>query len=101
MSGINAIDWKRGDVDGFAVKPRKSEGVWDQFSGMLTQQIKETERMRTESNELNQKALLGNAGVSLHEAQIATARTELHTRFMIEVRNKALEAYKQVMSMPV
>ena len=79
----------------------KGVGAWDQFANMLTDQIKETESMRAESKELTKKALLGNAGVSLHEAQIASARTEVQTRFMVEVRNKALEAYKQVMSMPI
>ena len=75
-------------------------GAWETFSTMLAQQVKETDRLQKESKDLTERALLGNAGVSLHEAQIAGSEAELHLRLLLQVRNKALEVYHEVMTMP-
>lgn len=75
-------------------------GAWETFSTMLAQQIKETDRLQKESKDLTDRALLGNAGVSLHEAQIASSEAELHLRLLLQVRNKALEVYHEVITMP-
>ncbi|GAB0056021.1 Flagellar hook-basal body complex protein FliE [Candidatus Magnetaquicoccaceae bacterium FCR-1] len=75
-------------------------GHWEDFSVTLARQIKETDRLGKEAKELSEKALLGNAGVSIHEAQIAGSKAELHMRLLMQVRNKALEVYREVMSMP-
>ena len=75
-------------------------GAWETFSSMLAQQVKETDRLQKESKDLTQRALLGNAGVSLHEAQIANSEAELHLRLLLQVRNKALDVYHEIMTMP-
>ncbi|MBF0161206.1 MAG: flagellar hook-basal body complex protein FliE [Magnetococcales bacterium] len=75
-------------------------GAWETFSGMLAQQIKETDRLQKESKDLTERALLGNAGVSLHEAQVASSEAELHLRLLLQVRNKALEVYHEIITMP-
>ncbi len=38
---------------------------------------------------------------NLHEAMLAMTQTELSFNFMVQVRNKALEAYQEIMRMPV
>ncbi|MBF0096061.1 MAG: flagellar hook-basal body complex protein FliE [Magnetococcales bacterium] len=75
-------------------------GAWETFSTVLAQQVKETDRLQKESKDLTERALLGNAGVSLHEAQIAASEAELHLRLLLQVRNKALEVYHEIMTMP-
>ncbi|MBF0461500.1 MAG: flagellar hook-basal body complex protein FliE [Magnetococcales bacterium] len=75
-------------------------GAWETFSSLLAQQIKETDRLQKESKDLTQRAQLGNAGVSLHDAQIANAEADLHLRLLLQVRNKALDVYQQIMTMP-
>lgn len=74
-------------------------GAWEDFSVMLTRQIKETDRLQKEAKDKTERALLGNAGVSIHEAQIASSEAELHLRLLLQVRNKALETYRDVMTM--
>ncbi|MBF0145776.1 MAG: flagellar hook-basal body complex protein FliE [Magnetococcales bacterium] len=74
---------------------------WEEFSVLLGNQIKETDRMEKRAKDLSERALLGNAGVSIHEAQIASSEAELHMRLLLQVRNKGLEVYREVMSMPV
>jgi flagellar hook-basal body complex protein FliE len=74
-------------------------GAWEDFSVTLAKQIKETDRLQKEAKDLGRKALLGNAGVTIHEAQIASSQAELHLRLLLQVRNKAVEVYREVMSM--
>ncbi|MBF0447749.1 MAG: flagellar hook-basal body complex protein FliE [Magnetococcales bacterium] len=74
-------------------------GAWEDFSVTLARQIKETDRLHKEAKDMGRKALLGNAGVSIHEAQIASSQAELHLRLLLQVRNKAVEVYREVMSM--
>ncbi|MBF0455755.1 MAG: flagellar hook-basal body complex protein FliE [Magnetococcales bacterium] len=74
-------------------------GAWEDFSVTLAKQIKETDRLQKEAKDLGRRALLGNAGVSIHEAQIASSQAELHLRLLLQVRNKAVEVYREVMSM--
>ncbi|MEG3638740.1 flagellar hook-basal body complex protein FliE [Magnetococcus sp. PR-3] len=79
----------------------KAAGPWESFSTLLSQQIKETQRLEKKAKVMGQKAMLGNAGVSLHEAQIAGSTAELHMQLLVQTRNKAVEVYKEIMNMPV
>lgn len=86
------------------IAPASSQATdsrWDGFANMLTEQMSETNRMQLEAADLTQKAALGNAGVSLHDAQIASSQADLSLRMMVQVRNRAVEAYKEIMNMPV
>jgi flagellar hook-basal body complex protein FliE len=74
-------------------------GIWEDFSTTLATQIKETDRLQKEAKDMGQRALLGNAGVTIHEAQVASSQAELHMRLLLQVRNKAVEVYREVMSM--
>lgn len=83
------------------LKPDATKGnKWEDFSTILADQIKETDRMQKEAKDMGQRALLGNAGVSIHEAQVASAKAELHMRLLMQVRNKAIEVYREIITMP-
>ncbi|ABK42795.1 flagellar hook-basal body complex subunit FliE [Magnetococcus marinus MC-1] len=86
---------------GMSLSSTKAGGPWESFSTLLSQQIKETQQLEKKARVLGEKAMLGNAGVSLHEAQIAGATAELHMQLLVQTRNKAVEVYKEVMNMPV
>ncbi len=74
-------------------------GAWEDFSVTLARQIRETDRLQKHAKDMGRRALLGNAGVTIHEAQIASSQAELHLRLLLQVRNKAVEVYREVMSM--
>ncbi|MBF0143667.1 MAG: flagellar hook-basal body complex protein FliE [Magnetococcales bacterium] len=98
-----AIEGIRGTLSslGSAAKASgaKGGGGWEDFSTMLGEQIRETDRLNREAQELSEKALMGNMGVDIHEAQIAGSKAELHLRLLMQVRNKAVEVYREVMGM--
>ncbi len=80
--------------------PRKSaessnEGV---FTGMLQaaqQQIKATETAAQQSV----VGLLSGQGVDVHDAMIATQKADITFELALQVRNKAVAAYQQMMGM--
>jgi flagellar hook-basal body complex protein FliE len=61
--------------------------------------------MVAETNDLSSKAqqavtgLLSGSGVDVHEALIATQKADIAFELALEVRNKAVGAYQQMMSM--
>jgi len=61
--------------------------------------------MVTETSDLSQKAqqavsgLLSGSGVDVHEAMIATQKSDIAFELALQVRNKAVGAYQQMMSM--
>lgn len=68
------------------------------FAGVFQGLVKET-------GELNQKAqqavtgLLSGTGVDVHEAMIATQKADIAFELALQVRNKAVGAYQQMMAM--
>ena len=61
--------------------------------------------MVAETNNLNQKAsdavmgLLSGTGVDVHEAMIASQKADIAFELALQVRNKAVGAYQQMMGM--
>ena len=61
--------------------------------------------MVSETGELNKKAqdavsgVLSGSGVDVHEAMIATQKSDIAFELALQVRNKAVGAYQQMMSM--
>jgi flagellar hook-basal body complex protein FliE len=68
------------------------------FSGVLQSLVAQT-------TSLDQKAqqavtgLLNGSGVEVHEAMIATQKSDMAFELALQVRNKAVGAYQQMMSM--
>ena len=68
------------------------------FAGMLQTMIQQT-------SVLNQKAsqavtgLLNGSGVEIHDAMIATQKADMAFELALQVRNKAVGAYQQMMGM--
>ena len=58
-----------------------------------------------QTNTLDQKAqtavtgLLNGSGVEVHEAMIATQKSDMAFELALQVRNKAVGAYQQMMAM--
>lgn len=68
------------------------------FSELLTGAVGEVGRLEEEA----QKATVGlmtGSGVDVHQAMIATEKASMAFELSLAVRNKAVQAYQQVMSM--
>lgn len=69
------------------------------FADSLKQLITSTEQAETTANETVASMLQGDAEV--HDAMIALQRADLSLQFTVQVRNKLVQAYNEIMRMPV
>ena len=68
------------------------------FADLLTDSLGEVSRLEDQA----QKAVSGlmtGSGVDVHQAMIATQKASMAFELALAVRNKAVQAYQQVMSM--
>lgn len=71
------------------------------FSEMLKQAIDNVNGLQQNTSDLRNRFEMGDQDVSLGDVMIASNKSSLAFDATIQVRNKMVEAYKEVMSMPV
>jgi flagellar hook-basal body complex protein FliE len=82
-----------------------NQGATGQKSGMsftdhLKQGIEEVNAKSVTSDKMNVELATGRNG-NIHDAMLAATQAELSFNLMVQLRNKALEAYSEIMRMPV
>jgi flagellar hook-basal body complex protein FliE len=70
------------------------------FGDMLKQSMNEVHRLQTEANQAITDLSTGQAQ-NLHSTLVALEKADISFRLMMQVRNKILEAYREVMRMQV
>lgn len=71
------------------------------FSDLLQQAVNNVNDLQSTSGELKNAVEMGDRSVSLAEAMIASQKAGVAFEATVQVRNKLVDAYKQIMSMPV
>ena len=93
MNNIN--DLRLNTLSNNGTKNTQSSNIGDEFAKMLKNEI----------NDLNTTQEVGEAAMTdiatgqvkdLHQAAIAINKAESSMKFMLEVRNKAINAYKEI-----
>ncbi|RLB94793.1 MAG: flagellar hook-basal body complex protein FliE [Deltaproteobacteria bacterium] len=70
------------------------------FGKLLTNKIEEINKLKLDADDAITKVEFSDSG-SIHEAIIAMEKASISFKTMLEVRNKMLEAYQEVMRMQV
>jgi flagellar hook-basal body complex protein FliE len=70
------------------------------FGQVLRDSLAEVNRLQQEADTAVESLATGK-GLSLHETMIALEKADLSFRLMMQVRNKIVEAYREIMSMQV
>lgn len=70
------------------------------FIDVLKESIKETNEAQKTADKMAVEVASGKSE-NLHETMLAMTQSELAFDLMVQVRNRALEAYNEVMRMPV
>ncbi len=76
-------------------KPKKIS-----FADMLNKSLNEVNQLLIESQDLNERLALGQVE-NVHQVIIATQKAELAMQFTMQIRNKILDAYNEIMRMPL
>jgi flagellar hook-basal body complex protein FliE len=77
--------------------PAKPQGA---FGDMLKQAVTEINQLQNNADKAITGVQLGQSG-SIHEAMIALEKADISFRAMMQVRNKILDAYQEIMRMQV
>lgn len=70
------------------------------FSAFLKDSIEKVNQTQIESDKLTEKLISGQ-DVDLHQVMIAAQKASITTQLTLEIRNKAVEAYQEMMRMQV
>lgn len=68
------------------------------FGGVLQSLVEQTSQLDKQA-QTAVTGLLNGSGVEVHEAMIATQKSDMAFELALQVRNKAVGAYQQMMSM--
>lgn len=70
------------------------------FSDFLKDAISKVNDLQLQAEEINQKFVTGEIQ-DIHSVMIASEKAELSLQFTLAVRNKILDAYNEIMRMPI
>jgi flagellar hook-basal body complex protein FliE len=76
----------------------KAAGAGEEFHNLLSQSISAVEQKRTAADAAVNRFLTGDTE-ELHTAALAGQRAELSLELFLQVRNKVVSAYQEVMRM--
>jgi flagellar hook-basal body complex protein FliE len=68
------------------------------FAGMFQSMVEQTSALDTKASQAV-TGLLSGQGVDIHDAMIATEKADMAFELALQVRNKAVGAYQQMMGM--
>ena len=95
ISGISSLSQIKTDV----AAPSGNDGG-NSFKNILNNAIGEVESTRSDAAKSVEQFLSGN-GEDLHSTILATQRAELEFQMFMQVRNKVVSAYQEIMKMPM
>jgi flagellar hook-basal body complex protein FliE len=95
---IAAIHKTTGLTGSPAVLPEKPAP--STFAAFLQEAVADVNRLQQEADAAVQQYTVGNAQ-NLHDVMIAAEKADISLRLLMQVRNKAIEAYQEIMRMQI
>lgn len=95
------------DVDTIGINGTSSNSVSkinessSNFGDMLTNALKGVNELQQESGDKKRAFEMGDSNVTLADVMIASSKSGIALDATVQIRNKFVEAYKEIMSMPV
>ena len=96
-AGLNAVGAALGR-GGAVSSPAASTPATTPFSGVFQAMVDQTTKLNTQASQAV-TGLLNGQGVEIHDAMIATQKADMAFELALQVRNKAVAAYQQMMGM--
>ncbi len=81
--------------------PATAQQVSADFSNLLSDALKTVNHLQGQSSELATRFDQGDRSVSLSDVMIARNKSSVAFEATVQVRNKMVQAYKELMNMPV
>jgi len=98
----NAVDVDAMNVSGIAGNSvGKINESSSNFGNMLEDALQSVNALQSEAGDKKRAFEMGDTNVTLGEVMIASSKSGIALDATVQVRNKFVEAYKEIMSMPV
>ncbi|MBC7544551.1 MAG: flagellar hook-basal body complex protein FliE [Candidatus Sericytochromatia bacterium] len=99
------MDFKIGESAGLSLLPVGAAGAGGaaksgNFTEFFNNTIAELNQLNQNSQQLQQR-FVANGDVELQDVMIAGNETEMAMKLTMQIRNKMLEAYREILRMPV
>lgn len=88
----------RGNAEAISAEPVNGEKG---FSNILKSALDEVSELQSQSSDLKTRFTLGDPNVSLVDTMVASQKAGLALDATIQVRNKLVQAYQDIMNMPI
>jgi flagellar hook-basal body complex protein FliE len=88
------------NVTGNTYKNKTSSEIQQSFAKYLNNAIEKVNELQIHSDQLTEKLATGQ-NVDLHHVMIAAEKASITLQTTIEIRNKVIEAYQEIMRMQV
>ncbi|MHB1392426.1 MAG: flagellar hook-basal body complex protein FliE [Clostridia bacterium] len=75
-----------------------SEGA--SFADFLNNAVSDVNKLQVDSERLNEALAIGKTD-NIHQVMIAAEKAEIALQFTMQIRNKILDAYQEIMRMPI
>jgi flagellar hook-basal body complex protein FliE len=99
VSGISsAVTGAASALTGSAAAGAGGADAATPFSGILQSMVEQTSELDAKASQAV-TGLLSGQGVEIHDAMIATEKADMAFELALQVRNKAVGAYQQMMAM--
>ncbi|WP_298768895.1 flagellar hook-basal body complex protein FliE [uncultured Shewanella sp.] len=93
------------EIEKASVLPNMTQSVQNtagsDFGQLLTQAIGNVNSLQSNAGQMSKKLDMGDPSVTLTDTVIAREKAGVAFEATVQVRNKLVDAYKEIMSMPV
>lgn len=93
-------------IAGQDIQPKQAlntaqEGTATSFSNMFSQALNQVNEMQQTASGLQESYIRGDGNVDITRVMVASQKASIGFQAVVQVRNKLVDAYKDVMNMPV
>ena len=82
---------------GYEIKPVNENKTDEGFGEFIKGAIEKVDNVESKADQSVQELMMGKTGI--HETMIALQKADISLRFLLQVRNKAMDAYREIMRM--
>ncbi|MFN7834483.1 MAG: flagellar hook-basal body complex protein FliE [Burkholderiaceae bacterium] len=90
-----------GAANPFTAKAKSVEPSGTDFSSLLTEMLAKTSRTQETSATLSRGLQMNDPSVSIEDSVLAMNKASLQFQMTVQVRNKVVQAYTDIMNMPI
>ncbi|GAE88957.1 flagellar hook-basal body complex protein FliE [Acetivibrio straminisolvens] len=79
---------------------KKNESIEESFGDYLKNAIKQVDELEKQSKAITEDFVAGKTD-NIHEVMIAAQKADIALQFTLQIRNKILDAYNEIMRMQI